>query len=335
MFGKRQRWWGYGLLGLVGLVVLSLWLAAALPLESGVRVVFCDVGQGDGAIVVAPGGEVMLVDTGPMGGGMLECLQTSLPFYQRKIEVVVISHPQDDHVGELLRILDRYRVGRVVMIESQHQTAVIKAVREKIAEKGTELINPRAGDVIWLGLGVNGRRGLVERGGIVGGGGEREKKVRFYITWPPVRCARQLTRVECAERDINELSVAGKLEYGRLGVWFLGDLSAVAQARMRQRLEKLVVVSDNSFSSKSLADKLTAEIIKVPHHGSGQTGIDWRLVEETNAELAVVSVEEGNRFGHPAAVVMAEFVKRGLRVRRTDEVGAVVVGSDGDEWWVE
>lgn len=89
-----------------------VWLWQQWP-DGKLRVVFCDVGQGDAAIVIL-GSFQALIDTGPSPEKLFLCLGEHLPFWDRKIELVFISHPQKDHNGALLEFRERFSVGMFV-----------------------------------------------------------------------------------------------------------------------------------------------------------------------------------------------------------------------------
>jgi len=97
------------------LIISIFWLAVAywmsLP-DENIRIVFCDVGEGDGAIVMR-GTFQMLIDVGPDNGKMQRCLGRYIPFWDREIEVVVISHNDKDHTGGLEGVRKRYDVQKV------------------------------------------------------------------------------------------------------------------------------------------------------------------------------------------------------------------------------
>jgi len=75
-------------------------------------VVFCDVGQGDMAIVI-DGGFQMLIDSGPPGRAGVECLERNLPIWDRRIEAVIITHGDADHGGGLPDIQKSYLAERI------------------------------------------------------------------------------------------------------------------------------------------------------------------------------------------------------------------------------
>ena len=75
-------------------------------------VVFLDVGQGD-SILIQEGNIQVLVDGGPDSSVLYE-LQKYIPMYDREIEYVVLTHPHDDHLVGLLKVLERYEVGEIL-----------------------------------------------------------------------------------------------------------------------------------------------------------------------------------------------------------------------------
>ncbi len=78
------------------------------------RLVVLDVGQGDAILVEGSRGGRLLVDGGPDPDRLLVELDQRVPPWDRRIDVVVLSHPHEDHVAGLALLMDRYRVGRVL-----------------------------------------------------------------------------------------------------------------------------------------------------------------------------------------------------------------------------
>lgn len=75
-------------------------------------------------------------------------------------------------------------------------------------------------------------------------------------------------------------------------------------------------------------DRLRADVLKVPHHGS-RTSSDAALLDAIDPRLAVVSCGRTNRFGHPHREVLARYADRAIDVLRTDRHGGVIVTTDG------
>jgi len=77
------------------------------------KVVFFDVGQGDAAFINFSNGKKALVDCGP-NAMILSKLGNQLPFYDRKIDYLIITHPDLDHYGGCLDVLENYQVENII-----------------------------------------------------------------------------------------------------------------------------------------------------------------------------------------------------------------------------
>jgi competence protein ComEC len=100
---------GTGALLVVAISTLALGDAAG----RATRLVMLDIGQGDAILVESRGGARLLVDGGPDPDRLLLELDARIPPWDRRIDLVVLTHPHEDHVAGLVRVLERYRVGRV------------------------------------------------------------------------------------------------------------------------------------------------------------------------------------------------------------------------------
>lgn len=93
-------------------VVFGLFIFRQIP-DKRVHVYFCDVGQGDGAVIAYEYFQV-LIDTGAYGDKIIECLEKAVPFWDRRIELVILSHSDRDHVGALPEIKKRYVIMNII-----------------------------------------------------------------------------------------------------------------------------------------------------------------------------------------------------------------------------
>ncbi|MFN8629790.1 MAG: ComEC/Rec2 family competence protein [Chloroflexota bacterium] len=100
-------------LGLAAIAVAVTAIAAADVTGRSDRLVMLDVGQGDAILVESADGGRMLVDGGPDPDRVLAELDAVVPPWDRRLDIVVLTHPHEDHVAGLVRVLERYRVGRV------------------------------------------------------------------------------------------------------------------------------------------------------------------------------------------------------------------------------
>jgi len=104
--------------GVILILLSLLWLWQQWP-DGKLHVAFCDVGQGDGALV-ALGAFQALIDTGPSEEKLWQCLTKEMPFWDRKIDLVFISHQQSDHSGALADLLKRYQVSKLIQNAEQN-----------------------------------------------------------------------------------------------------------------------------------------------------------------------------------------------------------------------
>lgn len=117
-------------------------------------VAFLDVGQGDAIYIEAPNGNQILIDGGPSGSSVLRALGRVVPFYDHSIDLVLATHPDQDHVGGLPAVLERMKVGGVITTENISDTAVYKEFEKMIFEKHSRHILARTGEKIILDDGV-------------------------------------------------------------------------------------------------------------------------------------------------------------------------------------
>lgn len=78
------------------------------------HIYFLDVGQGDSILVKTPQGHQVLIDGGP-GNFVIEQLAEVMPFFDKTIDLMVMTHPHDDHIAGLIEVLRRYEVSAVLM----------------------------------------------------------------------------------------------------------------------------------------------------------------------------------------------------------------------------
>ncbi len=173
------------LLLLLSLLILALF---SLP-DRNIHVVVCDVGQGD-AILVTYGTIQMLVDGGP-DKRVLDCLGRHMPFWDRRVEVLVNTHPQLDHFGGFIDVLKRYRVDILARPEVDGQGAEWGKFMGEIREMGVTEKKIATGDTI------------------------RYSNLHFNILNP---------QVGYVGTDLNEYSVVGNLSFGSFDVLLTGDI---------------------------------------------------------------------------------------------------------------
>jgi competence protein ComEC len=294
-------------------VLILLILLAGLGLafwwqypDENLKIVTCDVGQGD-AILIMRGFSQVVIDGGA-NNLVLSCLGKHVPFYDRKIEMVILTHPQADHMTGLVDLMERYRVELFVANAVRVEGHVYQDLIGYMADKQVPVLTPKSGDMVninalrwkflWPEERVGGSNGWGE---IMNGGG--------------VGLPLEVSGVKVD--DLNQISIVTRLEYGQFSALFTGDVTDSEELAM-------------------LAGGLIEEVVllKVPHHGSKHSSTPG-LLQAARPRLAVISVGSNNTFGHPASDTLMRLESLGAKVLRTDEVGDVEVVTDGQVFWLE
>ncbi len=91
------------------------------------KIFFFDVGQGDSALIITPGGKTILIDGGP-DDKVLRQLGEALPFWQRKIDLLIITHAHDDHIAGLISVSRRYQIKQVLYNNLSFKTPVLETL---------------------------------------------------------------------------------------------------------------------------------------------------------------------------------------------------------------
>ena len=132
---------------------LVVWPAVAERAPDDLRVDLLNVGQGDAILARAPSGRTLLVDGGPDGATLVRELTAALSG-RRTIDVVVATHPDADHVNGLFTLLDRFRVGTLLVSPLNDRAALGRTLVAEAEARGIPVRVATPGTVIDLGAGV-------------------------------------------------------------------------------------------------------------------------------------------------------------------------------------
>jgi len=283
-FVLARRW-----TSLLTLVALAVCIGVTVPTPGWPgrwSVVFCDVGQGDAAVIRVADGVGVLIDAGPDPPSLQRCL-ASLGI--KRLPLVVFSHEHADHVAGAADLAKRVHVDLVLV-----RAGLSDAERQQIAlflgDAGVPVAATWPGQVIDIGVAPSGGP-LVEW-----------STLRTGPSTPVVT-----TPGEGEDPQANNASTIGRVTVDGLTVLFTGDAEPEEQA---------VTLSSGV--------DLHADVLKTPHHGSSHQ--DPAFLAAVGARLAVISVGLNNDYGHPAASTVKALQADGMAVYRTDQMGAVAVG---------
>ena len=118
--------------------------------DDNLHVSFLDVGQGD-AILIHQGIQQVLVDGGPSPQAISLGLSQKMPFWDRTIDLVILTHPSADHVTGLVEVLNRYRVKQVLHPDLEFESDVYDEWLRLVREKDIKCTIAQAGQQVVLG----------------------------------------------------------------------------------------------------------------------------------------------------------------------------------------
>jgi competence protein ComEC len=139
--------------GPLAMAILA-WLAIAHLPDGKLHVAFLDVGQGDAALITTPHGQQILIDGGPSPSALTSGLGRQMPFWDRSLDLVVMTHPDADHITGLAEVLDRYRVDGWLDNGRPDDDALYAQCMVRLEEGAVTQQVVRAGDRLDLGSGI-------------------------------------------------------------------------------------------------------------------------------------------------------------------------------------
>lgn len=144
------------ILGLLVLLIVSLgflyWQSNATASSNNelLKVTFLDVGQGDAIFIETPDGMQILIDGGP-DSSVLRELAKQMPVGDRDLDMILATHPDKDHIGGLVDVLERYDVENIVMTNNKNDTPVFEAFTKAVEEEHGNVHYAYTGQQLGLG----------------------------------------------------------------------------------------------------------------------------------------------------------------------------------------
>ncbi|MBX3031833.1 MAG: DNA internalization-related competence protein ComEC/Rec2 [Chloroflexi bacterium] len=235
-------------LTLIGvLVVVTAGVLVTVDRPSGrLTVTVLDIGQGDAILVEGPRGTRMLLDSGPDPDRLMTVLDRHIPPWDRRLDLVILTHPHEDHAAGLATLLTRYRVAVV-------------------AENG--MLGTGPGDVAF--------RGWLARAGV--GTTRLSRGARWtlddavaQVAWPIA--AEVPVRSPSSGRQVNDTSVVVDLRFGARRFLLTGDIEDDVDPR-------LLAAGIGDPTTR-------LDVLKVAHHGSASATSDaWLSVLQPRVAL--------------------------------------------------
>ena len=237
--------------------------------DGRLHVVFLDVDQGDAIFIQTPGGRQILVDGGPSGSALLSQLGRHMPFWDRSLDLVMLTHSDSDHVTGLVPVLERFRVDHIVYRAEEASSDAYARWLELADTEGAVIHSAQAGQEIALDQGV-----------------------RMTVFYPE-------SEFPEAAGSANNRSLVTRLEYGRFAVLLPGDIEApiedllVAQGAVQPCLVlKAAHHGSCTSTTPSFLDAVAPEVVVISVGADNEFGHPCDGVLERLAGLQVYRTDE-------------------------------------------
>lgn len=292
----------------------SLWLIVMVLTcwpDKYAHITFCDVGQGD-AILITDGFVQMLVDAGP-NTRVLECLEDKMPFFDKTIEFLVLTHMDADHIGGAASVLSRFKVKYVLINPSAKRTADFEALKGSLSSSinlGTRLIEPFLLQNIRVSENI-------------------DTTVISTVSFFPRVEVDKKNSSETILSDFfseNRAKIGGELSENDSSIGLIvniGNISVVLTGDLESAGELAVI--KNGLTKPS-------NILKAGHHGS-KSSSTREFLSNFEPEVSVLSSGKNNAYGHPSPQVIERMNDLDISILRTDQSGAIEFVSNGLEYW--
>ncbi|MFZ3057827.1 MAG: MBL fold metallo-hydrolase [Minisyncoccales bacterium] len=122
-----------------------------LSLPAYLEVSFFDVGQGDSIFIEAPGGYQVLIDGGPSYSKVLDGLSKEMLLNDKEIDLVILTHPESDHMTGLFSVLDNYKIDNIIWTGIEKEGVKFETWKRMINEEGVNIYYANSGDVVNMG----------------------------------------------------------------------------------------------------------------------------------------------------------------------------------------
>lgn len=252
--------------------------------EKKLKITFLDIGQGDASFVEFPDNQQMLIDCS-LDARILEALGRVMPYYDRSLDYLVVTHPDNDHYGGCIDVLDRFEVKNIIYngVEKFGDNFWTE-FWQKVGEEGAKYIKVDKLDVWDIA----------------------STTLTFYY---PNHDLTENLNIPGSDKKASDNNTSVVLELNYLGheILFTGDMEEVLE----------------NYLLSIFVEKLDSDILKIGHHGSA-TASSQEFLKIVSPKYAVISTDKNNKFGHPSLRILKRLERSETEVLRTDLQGDIV-----------
>ena len=219
----------------IGVLILAnifVWISIEVQSPNEyLKVSFLDVGQGDAILVETPSHKTALIDGGPSKSVLSE-IGSRLPFGTRKIDILLESHPDKDHIGGLPEVVGRYDVGVFLEPGVESENSIDEELHKRLEEKGVASLLARRGMQVDFGDGA-----------------------KLLILFP---------HTDVSTWETNDASIVAKLTYGEKSFLLTGDSTKKVEFilyGLNQEILDSDVLKAGHHGSRTSTSLLYAEVV--------------------------------------------------------------------------
>ena len=267
----------------IAMLILYL-IIKSIPDAPAIEVTFIDVGQGDAAFLRFPNRSTMVIDAGDASFNWDNGKLAVIPYLKQqgtlRINYLVGSHPHDDHIGGFQSIIERLQVDTVIMSPYKYQSRKFLKFLQTCKDQHIPIRLVQKGDQLYP-----------------------DSTCRVYILHPD---SGHIDYSNGSGGECNNSSLVMKIQYGKNGVLFTGDLEVEAEPALFP-----------------YAGFMECEILKIAHHGS-KTSTSQTFLDFIQPLVAVIPVAKKNKFKHPSPGTVARLKQQQIQTYFTSRDGAVI-----------
>jgi competence protein ComEC len=188
-------------------------------------VYFIDVGQGDSQLIRFSDVDI-LIDGGPINGKLINQLGSILPYTDRYIDLVIMTHPQEDHFGGLIDVFKRYNVGAFLYNGQKGDSLALADLEKAIMNNSSKVVIMNSGDKI------------------------KYKNLLFE------------TIIDETQEDLNERSLVMKMSFNDINFLFTGDIGKKVENNIKNVVDNIDILKVSHHGSKYSSSAQFLNVIK-------------------------------------------------------------------------
>ncbi|MBT5262425.1 MAG: MBL fold metallo-hydrolase [Candidatus Magasanikbacteria bacterium] len=252
--------------------------------SNALRVAYLDVGQGDATFITFPNNQQMLIDCA-VDGRILEALGREMPFHDKTIDYLLITHPDKDHYGGCIDVLKRFDVDHIVYSGVKKDHVFFHTFENAMFEEGAQY-HQVVGEHVW-----------------------HIASTTLHFLYPDHNLEDNHF-LPGAKKDTgyNNTSIVFSLEYAGKTFLFTGDAES--------ELEEYLL--------SKYGQELDVDVLKAGHHGSGGSSVQ-AFIEKVTPIHTIFSAGKQNTYGHPSPRIMNRVARVGSEIWRTDLQSDILV----------